>query len=66
MTLEEKMNELAKMKMEEGKKEGIKEGHLKGVEETSQKIALAMKKEGFSTEQIAKLTKLAAEEIENL
>ncbi len=38
MTLEEKMNELAKMKMEEG----------------------------FSTEQIAKLTKLAAEEIENL
>lgn len=86
MTLEEKMNELAKMKMEEGfeegKKagleegikegikegirEGIKEGHLKGIEEASKEIAVSMKQEGFTIQQIMKLTKLSKEEIESL
>lgn len=62
MTLEEKMNELAKMKMEEGfeegKKEGIKEGILT--------VARTLKDDGADIEQIIKVTKLSREEIEKL
>ena len=54
MTLEEKMEELAREKMEEGK-----------IEEKLN-IAQAMKTEGFDFEQIAKITKLSKEEIEKL
>lgn len=62
MTIEEKMEELARRKMEEGLLEGKAEGML----EEKINIARAMKNEGFALEQIAKITKLTKEEIEKL
>ena len=58
MTLEEKMEELARDKMEEGKIEGILEEKLN--------IAKTLKMEEFDIERIAQITKLSKEEIENL
>ena len=58
MTLEEKMNELARDKIEEGFKVG---SHKRSLE-----IAKAMKDEGFEIQQIVKLTQLTKEEIEKL
>ena len=58
MTLEEKMNELAKQKMEEGKLEGIKENALR--------VAKMMKAKGYAFEEILELTGLTTEEVENL
>ena len=78
MTLEEKMNELAKQKMEEGKalgiiegmkegrEEGIKEGIEKGTKEASIQIAKAMKEKGYDIKDIIELTSLTKEEIESL
>jgi predicted transposase/invertase (TIGR01784 family) len=54
MTLEERMDEIR----EDGIEQGIKHGSLQ--------IAKEMKEEGFSIEQIVKLTKLSKEEIESL
>ena len=58
MTLEERMDEIREDGLEEGIKQGIKHGSLQ--------IAKEMKEEGFSIEQIVKLTKLSKEEIESL
>ncbi len=62
MTLEEKMEELARDKMEEGKIEG----KIEGILEEKVNIAKTMKAEGFSLEQIAKITNLPIEEIKEL
>lgn len=58
MTLEEKMNELAREKMEEGKTLGIKENTLY--------VAKAMKEKNYDIEDIIEITNLTKEEIESL
>ena len=55
MTLEEKMNELAREKMEEGKTLGIKENTLY--------VAKAMKEKNYDIEDIIEITNLTKEEI---
>ena len=54
MTIEEKMEELARDKMQEG------------AEAKATEIARKMKTEGFGLNQIVKLTGLTKEEIENI
>ena len=51
---------------EEGRQEGLAEGLAEGRREEAIAIALELKKEGLSTDFIAKTTKLSKEEIENL
>lgn len=58
MTLEEKMNELAREKMEEGKTLGIKENTLY--------VAKAMKEKNYDIEDIIEITNLTKEKIESL
>jgi len=66
------MGTITKFKVEkdpffqDGKKIGIKEGKAKGRHEEALDIALEMKKDKFSLEIIAKLTKLSIKEIEAL
>ena len=50
----------------EGKVEGKEEGKEEGREERNMEIAKTMKAEGFSSEQITRLTGLSIEEIEKL
>ena len=70
MTLEERMDEIREDGLEEGIKQGIEQGIKQGIEQGikhgSLQIAKEMKEEGFSIEQIVKLTKLSKEEIESL
>ena len=66
MTLEEKMDERFEDGKEEGIKKGIYEGHQSGVRDEGKRIALEMKKEGLTIEQIVKITKLTKEEVESL
>ena len=66
MTLEEKMNELARDKMEEGKKLGLQEGIKEGSLNRSIEIAKAMKSKGYDIEDIIEITQLSKEEIEQL
>ena len=58
MTLEEKMNELAKEKMAEGKEIGIKENSLS--------VAKLMKEKNYDINDIIEITHLTKEEIESL
>ena len=58
MTLEEKMNELAKEKMAEGKEIGIKENSLS--------VARLMKEKNYDINDIIEITHLTKEEIESL
>ena len=51
---------------EEGREEGKEEGKEEGREERNMEIAKTMKAEGFSSEQISRLTGLSIEEIEKL
>ena len=62
MTLEEKMNELAKEKMAEGKEIGIKEG----IKENSLSVAKLMKEKNYDINDIIEITHLTKEEIESL
>ena len=62
MTLEEKMNELAKEKMAEGKEIGIKEG----IRENSLSVAKLMKEKNYDINDIIEITHLTKEEIESL
>ena len=62
MTLEEKMNELAKEKMAEGKEIGIKEG----IKENSLSVARLMKEKNYDINDIIEITHLTKEEIESL
>ena len=62
MTLEEKMNELAKEKMAEGKEIGIKEG----IKENSLSVAKLMKEKNYDIKDIIEITHLTKEEIESL
>ena len=52
--------------IKEGKKEGIKEGKKEGIKEGKIEIAKTMKNEGYSIDDICKITKLSKEEIEKL
>lgn len=51
---------------EEGLKEGLKEGMEKGMEKRNYEIAKQMKAEGFSNEQIHKLTGLSHQEVDQM
>lgn len=62
MTLEEKMNELAKEKMAEGIEIGIKEG----IKENSLSVARLMKEKNYDINDIIEITHLTKEEIESL
>ena len=50
----------------EGREEGLAEGMAKGERNKALEIAKAMKSKGFSAEDIAQITGLAAKDIENL
>jgi predicted transposase/invertase (TIGR01784 family) len=50
----------------EGEKVGIERGKIEGKIEEKIEIALAMKAEGFTTAQIAKITGLSKDEIARL
>jgi predicted transposase/invertase (TIGR01784 family) len=50
----------------EGRIEGKREGRIEGELSKAREIAFALKKEGFTHERIARLTKLSIEEIEKL
>ena len=50
----------------EGKEEGRKEGKEEGRKERDYEIALKMQKEGFTPQQISKITNLSIDEIEQL
>ena len=66
MPLEEKMNELAKMKMEEGFEEGKKAGLEEGIREGVLTVDKTLKEEETDIQQLIKVTGLTKEEIENL
>ena len=51
---------------EEGREEGLAEGMAKGERNKALEIAKAMKSKGFSADDIAQITGLAAKDIENL
>ena len=51
---------------EEGLAEGIEKGLAEGERNKTLEIAKAMKSKGFSAEEIAQITGLAAKDIENL
>ena len=70
-------NALEELKLEgrmEGREEGLAEGMAKGIEKgmaegernKTLEIAKAMKSKGFSADDIAQITGLAAKDIENL
>jgi predicted transposase/invertase (TIGR01784 family) len=60
------VKEAKKAGLQEGLQRGLQDGLQKGLQEKAITIAQAMKKEGFTADQIAKFTQLPIEEIERL
>ena len=66
MTLAEEMENREHFAREEGRESGLKEGRESGLKEAQERIALKLKASGMELSEIAEVTGLSEEEIENL
>ena len=60
------MQDVLKVKYQDGKEYGEKIGYKRGVKDTTNNIARMMKQKGYSVDTIAEITGLPVEEIERL